>query len=134
MKNEARAARLCSTDSPGKRVLVVDDDPEILTILSVLLNRLGYEVSEAVNGKQALEIFQQNRFVLVVTDLQMPLMDGLTLMAKVKAISRRTPVVVITGKPDTEVEQTAGMTLADAVLYKPFHLDTLEQTLARVVK
>ncbi len=140
MKNETSARVACTTARPRfedhrrrKRVLVVDDDQHFLVILSVLLDRLDFEVSQACDGREACEMFQRDSFELIITDLQMPRMDGLTLMAKIKNRSPKIPVVVMTGLSPEEVSQSVGVAPAAAVLYKPFNLGMLKQTLAETL-
>jgi CheY-like chemotaxis protein len=69
----------------------------------------------------------------VVTDLQMPVMDGLELMSKIKKLSKDTPVVIVTGLLAERVEKTDGIKAAAAVLYKPFRLEQLKKSLTRLL-
>lgn len=115
-----------------KRVLVVDDDRQMLILLAQYMSRLGYEVDLAADGREAFDLFRTGRFGLVVTDLQMPVLDGRALLEKIKSLSHRTPVVVITGQSAKQVERDGGVTRAAAILHKPFELGELEDTLHRV--
>ena len=140
MENETSARVSCTAARPRlenhrrrRRVLVVDDDQQLLVILSKLLDRLDFEVSLACDGREACDMFRRDYFDLVITDLQMPRMDGLTLMAKIKSRSPKIPVVVMTGLSPEGVSQSGGVAPAAAVLYKPFDLGMLEQTLAEAL-
>ncbi|MDX9786292.1 MAG: response regulator [Desulfobacterales bacterium] len=103
-----------------KRALVVDDNLDSRVLVSLFLRKFEFDIAEAGNGQEAFNLFRQQRFDVVVTDLQMPVMDGLTLMGKIKAVSRKTPVVVMTGCGAENVQQLVGMTAAADVLHKPF--------------
>ena len=88
------------------RILVVDDEESIRTVLRTLLSRLGYEVTVAVNGIEALEVLERAQVDAILTDLRMPEMDGLALLDKVTVRYPELPVVVLTahGSVDTAVE------------------------------
>jgi CheY-like chemotaxis protein len=140
MENETSARMPCTVTRPRledhrrrKRVLVVDDDQHLLAILSMLLDRLDFEVSLACDGREACDMFRRDYFDLVITDLQMPRMNGQTLIAKIKSRSPKIPVVVMTGLAPEEVSQSGDVAPAAAVLYKPFDLGTLKQTLAETL-
>lgn len=119
-------------DGEPKRVLVVDDDRGLRQLLSSFLAGVGCEVADAGNGHAAFELFQRRPFDLVVTDLQMPVMNGLKLMAKIRCASRQTPVVLMTGLNTPEVERFAHA--AAAILYKPFGFDELKKTVEQILK
>jgi CheY-like chemotaxis protein len=119
---------------PRRRVLVVDDDPLIRKLVTRFLDRSGYEVIQAENGREAWRLFRQAPCDLVVTDLVMPVMDGTALTARIKAMNRDTPVVVITGQGREAVRDMAGPAgQAEAVLGKPFDLDTLARVVAALL-
>ena len=86
-----------------RRVLAVDDNAELRRLISLYLRRHGYEVSLAENGLQAWRMFRRAPYDLVITDLQMPVMDGAALLARIKALSPETPVVIVTGAIETAV-------------------------------
>lgn len=88
------------------RILVVDDEESIRTVLRTLLSRLGYEVTTATNGVEALECLSAETLDVVLTDLRMPKMDGMTLLEKIVNHYPDIPVVVLTahGSVDTAVE------------------------------
>lgn len=81
----------------SNRILIVDDESVVRNALSVALGRAGFEVDVASDAKEALEVFKRERPYLVLTDLTMPGMDGYSLMRRIKSMSPRTIVVVITG-------------------------------------
>jgi DNA-binding response OmpR family regulator len=115
-----------------KRVLIVDDDRDIRQLLATFIGRLNADVSQAVNGEEALRMFRERPFDLVITDIEMPVMDGLILMKRIKALSGDTPVVIITGQTVGSIERSGGLAPAETVLYKPFSLDTIKAVLETV--
>ncbi len=84
----------------NKRVLVVDDDPDLLYVLSLRLISAGYTVFGAANGLQALEQMERHSVDVVVTDYRMPKMDGLTFLSVCRVEWPGTPVVVFSGEGD----------------------------------
>lgn len=82
---------------PANMVLIVDDENMIRRNLRALLEDLGYSVSEAANGREGLDVFDRERPDLVLTDLRMPVMDGLALIEVLREKSPETPIVVVSG-------------------------------------
>jgi len=80
-----------------KRIVLVDDEEIILNTYCSLLGEEGYDVITADSGSKALEMFYQQPFDLVITDLAMMGEDGLSLLEKIKTISPATPLIVFTG-------------------------------------
>ncbi len=113
-----------------RRVLVVDDDEHALEMMAEFLPTLGCEVLLAHDGEEALWLFRAERPPLVLTDLQIPKLDGLALMKAVKEFSPRTEVLILTGHADLESAVEAVRQGAFDYLLKPVDL----QTLARRVK
>ncbi|GAA3750567.1 response regulator transcription factor [Terriglobus aquaticus] len=110
------------------RILIVDDEPQITRMLRASLVSSGYEVIKAGNGREGLEVFESSKPDLVITDLSMPVMDGLALTEAIRRISR-VPIIVLS------VRATEGMKIdaldagADDYVTKPFAMPEL---LARV--
>ncbi len=82
------------------RVLLIDDEPDILEVLSMMLNRDGFEVSVAASGEEALGILVSNVFDIVVCDYMMPKMDGITMLKQVRANKDYTPYIFFSGNAD----------------------------------
>ena len=111
-----------------RRILVVDDDPDIRGLLRVLLDRRGFAVTEARDGQEALRAFYTERPDLVVLDVAMPVLDGWKTLERIRELSD-VPVVMLTAKAD-ELEKTRGLRAgADDYVTKPFGRQEL---LARV--
>jgi len=110
-----------SRDAPGK-VLVVDDDPEIVTFLSTLLELEGIESSVATSAAAALEQLQQGRPDLVLLDIAMPDRDGIDLCKELKSDPRlaEVPVFVVSARPGKDVVERALAAGAEEFIRKPF--------------
>jgi CheY-like chemotaxis protein len=113
-------------DSSRFRVLVVDDNDDVRQLLQLAMVHMGYDVMAAGDGQEAYDLFLKHGADLVVTDLQMPVLDGYGLIERLEQISPHTPIVIVTGQaPDNEgVIVSAGVM---AVLYKPFPIRQLQQ-------
>ncbi|MGI5329669.1 response regulator transcription factor [Actinomadura nitritigenes] len=115
--------------APAARILIVDDEPAVRESLSSSLEFEGYRVAEAADGAMALERVQAERPDLVVLDVLMPRMDGLTTCRRLRALGATMPVLMLTAR-DMVGDRVTGLDAgADDYLAKPFELDEL---LARV--
>ena len=111
------------------RLLVVDDEPNILELLSVALRFNGFEVATATNGLQALTTARSFKPDLVVLDVMMPELDGFEVVRRLRGEGARVPVLFLTAKDGTE-EKVTGLTLGgDDYVTKPF---SLEEVVARI--
>ena len=106
----------------GEGVLVVDDEPGIRIIARQVLANAGYHVFTAQDGRAGLETFREHRdqLSLVVTDIMMPVMDGLELIAAIRDLDPRARIVAMTGAGDDAVLQAVQALHPDALLAKPF--------------
>jgi two-component system, OmpR family, KDP operon response regulator KdpE len=111
-----------------KRVLVVDDEPQITRVLRHILNAHGYAVRSADDGGSALDVFRDWHPDLVITDLNMPEMDGLKLCGEVRKFSQ-VPIIVLSVKGEESTKVAALDAGADDYVTKPFGT---EELLARV--
>ena len=80
----------------SKKILVVEDELDNLKLVSLFLNQAGYEVSGAKDGVEAMELLGRSRFDLVLSDLRMPGMDGLTLASHIVSSDPTTPILLMT--------------------------------------
>jgi CheY-like chemotaxis protein len=115
-------------------ILLVDDEPSVRKTVTGLLHLFGHRVWEAENGIQALEILAENRFDLIMTDIGMPHMDGLSFLNRIGEIPVNTPVIVVTGQQDLMVAQRALEAGAEAFMTKPISLDDLKTALQEVMQ
>ena len=111
-----------------KRVLLVDDERQIIRVLRTSLQSSGYAVATAENGAQALEEFNRSRPDLIITDLAMPLMDGLELTVRIRALAS-VPIIVLSVRSTDAMKVAALDAGADDYLTKPF---STAELLARV--
>jgi two-component system OmpR family response regulator len=119
-----------TTESTGEaRLLVVDDEPNILELLSASLRFAGFEVAIAANGAEALRVAETFRPDLIVLDVMMPGIDGFEVVRRLRKEERRMPVLFLTAKDATE-DKITGLTLGgDDYITKPF---SLEEVIARI--
>lgn len=112
-------------------ILIVDDDEIIQSNISKYLLKMGFEVAVAENGVQALKMFVEKSFDLVLTDFQMPHMDGMVLAREIKRRHPKIPVIMMSG--DSEV-RTMTKDIADFFLSKPFELYIMYNLIASAFK
>lgn len=117
-----------------RQVLVVDDNKAVQDVLSRMIALLGYDVTVAGNGLEGGTLFVTGSYDLVVTDVQMPLMNGWELSRIVKERSPKTPVIVVTGLPEGSHGEKPEETCVDAVIPKPFRVEEFERTVQRLMK
>jgi ATP-dependent Lon protease len=129
---EHLAANIMRRSKPAK-ILVVDDEPIALENLAYTLKKEKYEVSTAVNGKEALDRCTESTFDLVVTDLKMQQMDGIQLLELVRKKSPSTAFIITTGYATVETAVDALKKGAAHYLPKPVKLETLKQTVSKLL-
>jgi CheY-like chemotaxis protein len=110
------------------RILVAEDNKDIKDMVSRFLEYIGFEVALAGNGLEALSLFLNASFDLVLTDLDMPDMDGWGLTSCIKKRSPDTPVVLMTGEDRETVLRNVERCPVDSVIFKPFALEDLQRT------
>lgn len=124
---------MCAAASVARRILVVDDEPFVCDAVKMMLTFDGHEVQTATNGADALAIYDQQKFDLVITDFEMPKMKGDEFAAAIKARNPHQPVVMITAY--AEMLESRGETISgvDFILSKPFFLESLREAIAKAV-
>jgi len=110
-----------------KKILVVDDDDQLRNMLMEVLSSLDYFPIGVEDGEEALNQLQIQDFDLVVSDIRMPKMDGLTLLKGIKQMAPDLPVVMITGFPSACPVQKAMQEGADGYLAKPFRIEKIDE-------
>ncbi|MCK4461614.1 MAG: response regulator [candidate division Zixibacteria bacterium] len=106
------------------RILVVDDDANLLDLLVDTLSGVGYQAVGVSDGVTALERLKDEKFDLMISDIKMPGMDGIGLLKRVRRYYPRMPVLFITGYPSVEM---IGRASADGFLAKPFRISHIEE-------
>jgi DNA-binding response OmpR family regulator len=112
----------------GKKILVVDDEPKIVEAIAAYLEKEGFEVHTAFNGKDALSAFKKNDFALVVLDLMLPDIPGEAVCQSIRAISR-VPIIMATAKTEEKDLLQGFVSGTDDYITKPF---SMRELVARV--
>ena len=116
------------------KLLIIDDDEEVLTNLCKYFRQKNYQVTSASNGLDAVKILEAEKegFDLIVTDLVMPNISGVAVISIVKKKHPKTPVIAITGWGE-HPEALATEAKADLVMEKPFQLSELDQIITNLL-
>ena len=116
-----------------RRILVVDDEQQMRLAVAETLRRAGYETSEAASPPEALSIFKNSEFDLVVSDIRMPEMTGIEMLPRLKAMNPQVPVIMVTAYGTIEDAVEAMKRGASDYILKPFSPDHLEEVVARLL-
>lgn len=122
--------------SPRRRVLLVEDDPEMRELMALALRGDGYEVREAADGLEALRLLgaeENPGFDLVVSDVRMPGCSGLEMLQRLRGRPSQIPVVLVTAFGDRETHARARR-LGAALLDKPFELNDLRELVFEAIE
>nr|WP_262913648.1 response regulator [Rhizobium halophilum] len=116
-------------------ILTVDDSASIRLTTRVALSNAGYTVTEAVDGQDGLAKLNSGQFDMIVTDLNMPNMDGLTMIRELRKLPAHTgvPVIFLTTESDAEMKQQAKAAGATGWLTKPFDPESLVKIVRKVL-
>ena len=118
-----------------RNILVVEDNESIRTFLSLLLTRMGHSVVLAENGGEGIRALQKRHFDLIISDLSMPEMDGISMAHVIKKMSIHTPMILMTGNDRESVLPKAARAPIDHIIFKPFSLaevrNVIDKTLIR---
>jgi DNA-binding NtrC family response regulator len=118
-----------------ERLLVVDDEPNMLRLLkTILMDKTGYEVATTNNPLEVSKMLQEDHYDLVITDLKMPLVDGIDLIGIVKGIDSAIPIIVITAYGTIETAEEAIQKGAYDFITKPFRKETILITIKRALE
>jgi two-component system, NtrC family, response regulator AtoC len=105
------------------KILIVDDEEEICSVLARSLTKAGYSPITANNGREALNLFYKENFSLIISDIKMPDMNGLELLKNVRAVNPNIMVIMMTAFPEIDrVVEAMRLGACDFIL-KPFDLD-----------
>jgi len=116
------------------RILVVDDDETIRTVLATVLEENGYTVDTAENGKKAIEKTNTRFYNLALCDIRLPDYEGTTLITKMRETVPKMRKIIITGFPSLQNTAEALNKGADAYIMKPFDMDKVLQTIKEQLK
>ncbi|MBI9089316.1 MAG: response regulator [Desulfobacterium sp.] len=112
-------------------ILLVDDEEDIRDVLAIALTDLGYGVTMAENGQKAIKAFETRPFSIVLTDIKMPVMDGIQLLKRIKQLSPGTEIIMITGHGDMDLAIESFRNQAVEFITKPVDVSTLEKAINR---
>ena len=115
------------------KILVIDDEPGIRGLLDTLLTRKGYDVVLAESGQQGLKVFRRERPDVIVLDLKMPGMDGLTVLQQVRSLDPKQLVIILTGAGTPEAERQVRALGVTEFVEKEFSLHLLGDSLKRLL-
>jgi len=115
-------------------ILIVDDERSMREFLGIYLRREGYRIEAAAGGKEALAVLKARAFDLVITDLRMPDVDGLAVLAEAKRLHPDTEVIVVTAFSTTETAIAAMKAGAHDYLTKPFKIDEVGLVVSRAME
>jgi response regulator RpfG family c-di-GMP phosphodiesterase len=122
------------TSTARATCLIVDDEPPLRQVLVHLMRGDGFDCLEAGNGREALDLLEQRRVTLVISDLRMPKMDGMELLREVRARYPDTAVVMITAVADVDVAVSCLAIGAMDYLTKPFHLEEVRARVSQALE
>jgi two-component system OmpR family response regulator len=123
-----------ATHSPDARLVVVDDEPNIVELLAASLRHAGFDVTTAQSGRQALDLIVTDRPDLVVLDVLMPGMDGFTVVRQLRSRDIDVPVLFLTAK-DASHARIMGLTIGgDDYVTKPFSLDEVVARIRAILR
>jgi DNA-binding NtrC family response regulator len=111
----------------GKKILIIDDQPDILEVLTEILEILGHEVVAITSGHNLDKKFQTNKFEMVITDYQMPDMTGIDIAKKIKCKYSETKVYIISGYHQLLSEEKMHEYGISGLLNKPFDIEELKR-------
>lgn len=118
----------------AKKILLIEDDREIQTTISGVLQAAGYEVRVAPNGVEGQKLVHEDRPDLIVTDMMMPRMGGFPVLEFLKSLKDAPPVIMITANEGGRHKAYAEMLGVSAYLRKPFAMDVLLDAVAEALK
>jgi len=130
---EKTRAMINKTKQPKKKILLVDDDENTLNSYIRMLRKTPWEILTASNGKKALEILSEHSIQLVISDIKMPEMHGIELIAKIKANDSKLPIVVCSGFHGMKDDQNLQLHGVTDFVEKPVEPDILKSKLNEIL-
>lgn len=119
-----------------KTIIIVDDSNSIRNLVEFTLSNAGFQVVSATNGKEALELFNGQTIHLLLTDLHMPIMSGMELIAEVRKLEeyKYMPILFLTTETQVSIKKEAKELGATGWIVKPFNGDKLINTIRKVIR
>jgi two-component system response regulator MprA len=119
-----------TTAPPGTRILIVDDEPELLDMLTAYFLTSKYDIDTATNGVDALEAVSRQRPDVILLDIHMPLMNGIDALKEIMKIDQSIPVIMVTGNTQLRITADAIRHGAFGYIPKPFDFRYLDHLIA----
>ena len=116
------------------KILVIDDQPNIRALLDILLRQQGYDVLLAENGWKGLRLYRQEHPDVILLDLNMPELDGVTVLKQIRNVDLKQPVIILTGDSTPEAERQDRALGVSEFILKGSSLHLLADTLKRILK
>ena len=114
------------------KILIVDDDKDVLRFLTRFLSEEGYTVLSALNGKIALSMLKKSKFDLIMLDVKMPVMDGMEFMEKIENINLNSMIIVMTGEQNHKKDLSlAKHKKVVDIIYKPYNINKLRKLIKK---
>ncbi len=129
MPKESRAKK-----SAGARILIVDDEEDLRTLLGHVLSNAGYEIREVSDGKQAIAALQEHKYDLALLDIQMPTVNGIQVLKFINDHCPHTKAIMLTGYADLKHAMEAKEFGAKEFIGKPYKLEDILATIERLLK
>ena len=114
------------------KVLVIDDEPEARVLLDIHLRHRGYDVILAGDGWKGLQLYHQEHPDVILLDLNMPELDGVTILKKIRAVDLKQPVIILTADSNPETEQQVRAIGVNEFVLKSSSMHLLEDTLTHL--
>ncbi|NTV49791.1 MAG: transporter substrate-binding domain-containing protein [Geobacteraceae bacterium] len=138
-KSESEEAQQKAASAPwhgSGTILLAEDEEQVKSIAIILLQELGFTVLDAENGKEALELYQQNTadINLVITDMGMPVMNGYELFYKLKQLDPHLPIIISSGFGEGDIDSKIPREEIAGLINKPYNFDQLREVLRGVVE
>jgi DNA-binding NtrC family response regulator len=116
------------------KVLVIDDEPNVRTLLDMLLRPKGYEVMLADNGRTGLRLYRREHPDVILLDLNMPKLNGMAVLKQIRSVDSKQPVIVLTGDASPEAEQQVRALGVSEFIVKGSSLHAVEDMVKRLLK
>jgi CheY-like chemotaxis protein len=115
------------------KILVIDDQPNVRMLLALLLRQQGYDVVLAENGWEGLQLYRQEHPDVILLDLNMPELDGVTVLKQIRSVDLKQPVIILTGDNAQETERQVRALGVSEFILKGSSLHLLWPTLKRLL-
>ena len=118
-----------------KKILVVDDEPDILKVITFRVKKLEYEVVTATNGQEALDLIQKEEPDLILLDIELPVMNGYEVCQRVKTNEKlkHIPIIFLSANSASKIAERAKEFNADDYLIKPFDFEELSKKIKKFI-